>query len=231
MSSSKLTNRYETLDVIRGIAVLLMVYFHLFYDLTLMRLTQIDFRHNMFWFSLPRIIVTLFLFAVGISLYLVHGKTFHQKKFFSRWSKIAVGAIAISLVTYYLFPSRWVYFGTLHCIATTSLMAIPFLNRPKLSLGLGIVICFVGFGLEVKMPWWHLNHPAMDYIPALPWVGIVLIGVGIGPYQFWRKTPPLPKSTQAIWSFLVTLGRHALGIYILHQPILYGLAYALHKIL
>ena len=132
--------RFPIVDYLRVLAILLMAFFHFFFDLTAFGFTNINFQKDVFWFSLPRVIVTLFMFTVGISLKIVHPQKVNWQKFWKRWLKIAIGAVLISILTYFMFPKQWIYFGTLHCIALTSIMAIPFLNHPKIALILGVIL-------------------------------------------------------------------------------------------
>ncbi|MBF0207258.1 MAG: DUF1624 domain-containing protein [Oligoflexia bacterium] len=101
--------------------MVLMIFYHLAYNLNYWRLLDIPLYKNFFWFSLPYLIVFLFLYCSGISLFIAYADPVRrqkniQKKFFLRWLKLTLCALLISLVTYKLFPDRWVYFGILHCI-------------------------------------------------------------------------------------------------------------------
>ena len=130
----KSPNRFPFLDQIRGFAVLLMIIFHFFYDLRLFHFNQIDFKNNPFWFGLPRFIVFLFMLSVGMSLALVHHRGIRWKKFLERWLILVFFAAMVTLSTYFLFPTRWVYFGTLHSIAVCSLLGLLFIDKPHFSI-------------------------------------------------------------------------------------------------
>ena len=93
--------RYKILDQIRGLAIVLMVIFHIAYDLNIFGFVTIDFQQDIFWWTLPRVIVTLFLLAVGISLSLVHGQGIKWKKFYKRYSLISIYAVIITISTYF----------------------------------------------------------------------------------------------------------------------------------
>ena len=219
--------RYAIVDQIRGIAIVLMIIFHFNYDLRLFNLSPTANDQKWFWWGLPRIIVFLFLFSMGISLCLAHSKGIRWKKFNKRLAQIVLGAIAISVTTYFLYPKNWVYFGTLHCIAVTSLMALPLLKYPKTSLALSILIVIpILFGL--KYPWIILGHKSMDYIPAIPWISVVLLGVYIHSLRLHERIK-LPDFK--VFSPLKYLGEHSLIIYLIHQPILFGLAWLIHQVL
>ena len=122
-------HRYPLIDLMRFCAISLMVFFHLFYDLDLFGFVDIDFKRDVFWKALPKLIVTLFMLCVGSGVYLSHHKGMEWKKAAKRFGKLALCAGLVSAVTLYAFPSRWVYFGTLHCIALSGLMALPFVKK------------------------------------------------------------------------------------------------------
>lgn len=67
-----------------------------------------------------------------------------------------------------------------------------------------------------------------DYRPLLPWFGVVLLGVFFGNavYLAWRKKSP-PSPTPRTVAPLAFLGRHTLLIYLLHQPVLIAILWAL----
>lgn len=225
--------RYLTLDLLRGAAVVLMIIFHFFFDLTLFGHLRIDYRPYSFWYLLPRIIVTLFLLCVGMSLPITHLPQIKWKKFSYRLLKIAFWALMVSISTYFLFRSHWIYFGTLHCIVVGSLLALPFLRHPIISLTIGLALLFSSILFDSTLPWIVLPHKSLDYVSPFPWFGVILLGI-FGNYLsvhkiFQQGYKILPKSLIRIISFLGFLGRHSLIIYILHQPLIYGTFYLIHN--
>ena len=82
-----------------------------------------------------------------------------------------------------------------------------------------------------------------DYVPLVPWFGVVLIGLFLCKLVF--NTPPsasasmprsisesMPRSMLAQWSgkhllvrILALGGRHGLLIYLLHQPVFFAILY------
>lgn len=213
--------RFNIIDQIRGLAIVLMVIFHFAYDLDLFKFVDINFSKDIIWFELPRVIVFLFLLAMGLSMPLVHHPKVNWKKFWPRWTKIAVAAIIISIATYFAFPKNWIYFGTLHCIATASLFSIPFMRIPRISAILGIMLLCAKLFFGLTLPWFELSHSSMDYIALFPWVGCVFIGFGLNYYKFHELTLFSGRPMR----FLEYLGKHSLLIYLIHQPILYSLVY------
>jgi uncharacterized membrane protein len=205
-------------DQIRALAVVLMIFFHFCYDLRLLEFIPSLSHWTWLWWWLPRLIVTLFLFTMGLSLHLAHVPHFHHKSYFKRVLQVSFAAALVSLGTYLTFKETWVYFGTLHSIALCSLLAYPFIGRPRLALVVGVLILSVDLSGLYSFPWWQLPHKSMDYIPPLPWLGSTLLGLFAAPYI---------KAEHRIFSGRINrplrfLGRHSLVIYLVHQPLLIG---------
>ena len=220
--------RYFTIDVLRGFAVLLMVIFHVAFDLNSFGFVSIDFIENAFWFSFPRFIVTLFLLCVGMGLALAHKEGIRWAAVRRRFYKIGGWALVITIITYFLFRENFVYFGILHCIATTSVVGVFFVRLPKLSLVVGIILVVSNFVFQstlVPMSKW-LNVSPMDYIPFYPWFGVVLLGIYLESVNFHR----IPIKRSFLTRPFEVMGKHSLKIYLLHRPIIYGLIFLFYRL-
>lgn len=222
-----MNSRYPIVDLMKALAIFLMVFFHLNYDLTLFGFTQVDFFNNPFWFYLPRFIVSLFLISSGASLVFAHKLKFDNKKYLIRSLKLLLFALIISLSTYLFDRDRWVFMGTLHCLFITGLIGIFFIQRPKLSLILScVVLILVLMGYDTAFLSRNLGTKSMDFIPPYPWMGMVWFGIFLGHQNLLKYQ--LKKSK--FLSFCQTLSHHSLKIYLVHQPILISLIYGLKKI-
>lgn len=206
--------RWPFIDYLRATAVILMIIFHFSFDLKAFRYVQIDFTGDLLWWVFPRVIVFLFLFSMGISFEYAYERAFNWRKFNIRLLKVGLGALGISLFTYFAYRNRWIYFGTLHCIFVCSLLIIPLRNKPKLCLILALAL-LVPLLFGVRWPWVKMAHPSLDYIPALPWLGVVLLGMS-------AKHGGIHKIKMPENSFIEFLSQHSLFIYLIHQPILFG---------
>lgn len=219
-------NRSHFLDALRGLTVVLMIIFHFSFDLDHFGLVTFDIVHHPFWYFFPRLIVFLFLFAVGMSLRLAHFPAIKWNSFFKRLFLIVFWAIVISVVTYIAFPENWIYFGTLHAIAVVSIMTLPFLKYPRVSLIIGLLLFIPSITLDLTLPWIQLPHSSWDYISPFPWVGASLLGIFAAHKGLHRFLLPENK----LFKSLNYLGRHSLFIYLTHQPILFGLLIAVMKV-
>ncbi|ATH08218.1 hypothetical protein BIY24_09725 [Halobacteriovorax marinus] len=217
-----MSKRFPLIDQIRGLAIILMIIFHFFYDLKIFGHNNINFNRDFFWFELPRLIVFLFLIAMGLSLPLVHSPKINWKKFWPRWIKIALGALVITVYTYFTFKNSWVYFGTLHCIALASIVSLPFIRIPKIAGAIGVCLLVLKLFFGISIPWFELSHASMDYIPLFPWIGCIFLGFALWSFNFHQLNPFNFKFMRP----LEKMGQHSLLIYMIHQPILYGLVYS-----
>ena len=219
--------RFVTIDIVRGLGVLLMIIFHLAFDLNGFRFVTIDFLENPFWYALPRFIVFLFFICVGMSLALVHKEKIKWYLVRKRFYKIGGWALLITAVTYILFPGKFIFFGVLHCIAVTSVVGVLFVNRPGLSLLLCLVLVISDLVFEPKLlplsDWFGVTP--MDYVRFYPWIGIVLLGIYLESVNFHK----IPVRMGWFDRPLAAMGRHSFKIYILHRPIIFGAIFFLYK--
>lgn len=227
--------RLPLIDAARGVAITAMVIYHFSWDLRYFGYITANVTEDLGWRLFARAIAGSFLFIVGVSLVLASRKGFNPRRFVRRLVAIATAAAAITLVTYFVFPNSYVFFGILHHIAVASVLGLAFVNAPVLVVAAAIVVFILAPAL-VAGP--AFDHPALlwlglasyfprtnDFVPIFPWFGVVLAGIlaaRLAPrlrlhrdlLSRWRVPGPL------VWA-----GRHSLPIYLLHQPILFGLVF------
>lgn len=220
------SDRSIFLDVLRGFTVVLMIIFHFSFDLDYFGFVAIDIVHAPFWYFFPRLIVFLFLFAVGIALSLAHKNGIKWKAFGKRLLLIVFWASIISIVTYKFFPDNWIYFGTLHAIAVVSVFSLPFLKRPWEALIVGLCLFIPSIAYDTTIPWVQLPHSSWDYISPFPWLGASLFGIFAAHKRIYLVDYP----RNALVKSLNYLGKHSLFIYLIHQPILFGILMLIVKL-
>ncbi len=219
MKDSNINYRFQFIDALRGLTIILMIFFHLSFDLSHFGMIQIDILHGHFWYLLPRVIVFLFLFAVGMSLRIAHFPKVIFFDFSKRLLKLIFFALTISAVTYFLFPDNWIYFGTLHAIALISVLSLPFLHYPKLAFSIALVLFVPSIFWNYNLPWFSLPHQSWDYIAPFPWLGASLFGI----FASHNDLQLLDLGNNPFTKLLSYLGKRSLFIYLLHQPLLFGL--------
>ncbi|MGL4320207.1 MAG: heparan-alpha-glucosaminide N-acetyltransferase [Paracoccaceae bacterium] len=226
-------SRIPALDLARTAAIIGMVAFHFSYDLELFGyLPRGTTTSGFFWYH-ARMVAGSFLFLSGISLWLAHGAGLRWPAFWRRWAMVAGAALLVSVVSHWTTPQAPIYFGILHAIALTGLVALPFLRLPALVTMAVAALAFSMPGLAASpsfnglaLIWTGLatERPLMaDYVPLLPWLAPVLAGVALaklaGQQGLWDRLrrPSSPMIRALSWP-----GQHSLAIYLIHQPLLIG---------
>lgn len=229
------------LDALRGLAVVLMIGFHLLLDLRNFRvpsaLPQIDSVPKWFWVYAPEGIGILFYLAAGASAWFKFQRNSSAYFSFARAGlKLAFFALSISVVTAIAAPQFTVYFGTLHCLSLSMFLIHPFLKSFGRLVPLGLVLTVIGVyinQLRLESGWLLWLGPAPrtgtggDWYPLLPWFGVILIGAGLAKSSaenFLKSTQSSFAQWNITWGLspLAWIGRHALLIYLLHQIALIG---------
>jgi uncharacterized membrane protein len=59
-----------------------------------------------------------------------------------------------------------------------------------------------------------------DYVPLLPWLGVMWLGVGLMQWPRWAAL--MSRAPSVLAQALAPLGRWSLSYYMLHQPVLIG---------
>lgn len=240
------SERFWEIDFLRGIAIVMMITYHLLFDLNYFGFTYTDLN------SLPLLLFlypigTLFLLLVGISLTVSYAKVKNTRtknqlriKYLRRGSMIFGFGLLITLVTWIYPHDGFIIFGVLHCIGLSIILAYPFIRSRIPALLAGVLCISVGVFLQatvtVDFPWllWLGFMPAqfytLDYFPLLPWFGVVLVGIFLGNtlYQDNARTFKIKDRSRFIVSrMLCFFGRYSLIIYLAHQLIIVGLLYLL----
>ncbi len=229
--------RYPLVDALRGVAIVLMIAYHFTFDLTYYRVLHIDFNHTPFWLGARAFIVSLFLGLVGVSLHLATARGLNTRHYFRRLLMLVVCAALVSLASYQLFPRTYIYFGILHFIAVASVLGLAFTRVYWINLLVGIALIATGLlyhdalfdsRLLGSIGFMTFKPHTEDYVPLIPWFGVVLFGIFLGKLFFARSPAPAFvrwHSTQPLARLLAFGGRHSLLIYMLHQPVLLGVLY------
>ncbi len=234
--------RLAVIDAARGAALAAMALYHATWDLGFLRLTPENLALTPPGRAAAHAIAGSFLVLAGVSLVLAQGKVFRPGPFLGRLARIGAAAAGISLATRILFPESWIFFGVLHCIALSSLLALPALRLPPWLVAAASAAILAAPALldapALAAPW-ALPAPLLlvlglapevpatnDYVPMIPWFGCVLAGVALGRIA----RPRLAASRLGAWRpasrgarLLAGAGRRSLGIYLLHQPLLLAL--------
>lgn len=122
--------RFLEIDSLRGIAVCLMIVFHLLFDLNYFKAFSFDLSSGV-WLFVGRTAALIFVFLVGVSLTFSYSKGRNFWHFLKRGLGIFALGLLITLVTFLLFPKETIWFGVLHSIGVSIILAFPFLKLKK----------------------------------------------------------------------------------------------------
>ena len=184
--------RYIEIDMIRGVAILLVVFYHLIFDLSYFQVIQINL-HSGFWLYFQRLAATLFVLIFGICIAISAQKPSVVKRFSTRALKLGAVAALITIATWFYIPTEVILFGVIHFFTIATLLSLLFVSLRKWNLPIGIAFILIGLHVNAM----NTTNPllvlfgiptvgmhALDYFPLLPWFGVVLIGIAIGNYVY-----------------------------------------------
>jgi len=201
--------RCERLDALRGAAIVWMVAFHFSFDLNhagWLHPVQ-NFYHDPFWTTQRMLIVSLFLLCAGVGQSLAQQAGLGWPRFWRRWAQVAACALAVSAGSALMFPNSWISFGVLHGMALMLLAtrwAGP-LRRGLWPLGALLVLLPQLLRHDFFDSRWTnwvglVTHKPFteDYVPVLPWLGVMLWGLAAGQWLLAHR-PALLAGAVPAW--------------------------------
>jgi len=233
MTKMEQRDRFAEIDLLRGVALSLMIVFHLLWDLDYYGMKPLDKQT----YQYAPITAILFFLVVGISIMLSVEKKTVKQMIVRSLIILSIGC-CISVVSLFVLPEKPVYFGVLHCIGIsmiigTTLRRLDILTLSTISVltmicGIVIGVFYLPSSSNIMMIiGLHSNDlQTVDYFPLFPWLGVVLFGMALSRvlYKDGKRQFPFPDITRFLPTrFISWLGKHSLPIYILHQPALSGL--------
>ena len=242
LASTNNMKRIIGIDIFRGLAIVLMVIFHFCYDLNYFKFANIPLYSSDFWLNFRLVIVNMFLITAGMTLAIVHRNGIKLSSIKKRILILGGTSLLISIVTFFIFPYSWVYFGVIHFIFISSIIGLLFLRLPIISLFLSIAILIAYLFFNFNMhpifnkiaPILHLPmRHTEDLVPFIPWFSATLLGIAIVGLNWHTKIfkNKLFEADTIIHKFLAYIGQRALLIYLLHQAILFAIFYIVWKVL
>jgi uncharacterized membrane protein len=225
--------RFDRLDALRAVAIVWMAMFHLLFDLNHYGYLQPrhSFHHDALWVSQRTVIVSLFLFCAGLGVAVAQAQGQSWARFWRRWAQVAGCAVLVSIGSTFMFPRSFIFFGVLHGIAV--MLIVARLAAPlrlwlwplgALALLLPWVLKIEAFNIK-PLAWTGLitRKPITeDFVPVLPWLGVMLWGVAAGQALLAHRREVLTGPLAAPLQPLAVLGLWSLSFYMLHQPVFIG---------
>ena len=241
--------RIHFIDEVRGFAVMCMVFYHAMFTMGFM--FGLPAAQSMFWFfsHISPAFAFAFIMMCGMSSTL-------SRSNFRRSLPILAAAAVVTFVSFFMTPDAPIIFGILHllgvCVLGYSLTEKLFEKIPP---ALGVSVAFLLFLLTYNVMNGYLGFEGLfkidlppvlyksstfsflgflsagtsysDYFPLLPWLFAFLTGVFTGKLLKGRYPKFMYKERVP---FFTLLGTNAFIIYVIHQPIIYGVSYILSLI-
>ena len=238
MKKVDVSKRIWEIDFLRGLSIILVVGYHLLYDLGayvgierfLGWSTDLT---TVAWVVAQHFFAGLFIVLSGTSSTLSRSNT-------RRGFRLLVVAIAVTAVTYVFDPASAIWFGILQLLAVSILIFGALFERAKaitcavwgvFFLALAPVVHLLKKSMTIDFDWLlplgihSPGYSSFDYFPLIPWFGVFLIGAALGRSVYAPRQSLLPLRLPQ--TFVNAAGRHSLLIYILHQPVILAVLYVL----
>ncbi len=229
--------RIWELDAFRGICIIGMVIVHAIWDLD--KVFMPSFKPPKIYNIAITYGALLFILLSGVCVTL-------GKKSLKRGLIVLGCGVLVSIgfeVAELLGLGRFypVYFGILHLLGVCMIIYPLFRRLPWWALAaIGAAVIALGFWVkDVTVDFAPLLvfgfetgiHGMSDYFPLFPNLGWFLLGAATGKLVYKDKNSLMPRfpCENPICKFFTFCGRHSLFIYILHQPVVYGIMWLIFK--
>ena len=239
--------RFDAVDALRGLAMVWMTAYHLCFDLNYFGFWRQNFYTDPVWTVQRTLILSLFLFCAGMGQAIAVSQGQSWPRFWRRWLLVAGAAVLVSAGSWLMYPQSFIYFGVLHGIALMLLVARLTAHWGGWLWGFGAAAIGAKYVVEFTLNAAGsselvdaLNGPMLnwlglitrkpvteDYVPLLPWLGVMLWGAAAGTWMSGRAARHLGWRLPATFKPLSVIGRWSLSYYLVHQPVMIGVLTAL----
>ncbi|MFP5452130.1 MAG: heparan-alpha-glucosaminide N-acetyltransferase [Thermoleophilia bacterium] len=235
--------RLWEIDLLRTAAIVMMVAYHAAWDVDMLAVDELVDPFSGGWRALQVACGSLFLAVMGMTLAVMNARG--RARGLSGWplyrrharraATVLGAALLVSAATFVaLGGDDYVRFGILHCIGVAMLLCPLLIRLGVWLLPLAAAIAWAGLALAGTdprdAPWLlpfgvpQAGGAGVDWYPLLPWLAPALVGLWLGAVLYPRGDRGrwgARLSAAPRWAPRATApGRHALPIYLVHQPVL-----------
>lgn len=235
--------RYAWIDTLRGLTLISMIAYHAMWDVVYMLGLNIEWYKSDVGYVWQQSICWTFILLSGFCWQL-------GKNSIKRGMEVFISGVIITIVMLIAMPENRIFFGILTFLGSAMLI-MPFLNKAlcRINSRLGALLFFALFllfrdvneGTLGFFPYFYCRVPKLmysnlftaylgfapadffsaDYFGMLPWIFLYITGYYI--YRIVDDIHVMDKIRCARLPLIELFGRYSLGIYIAHQPIIYGI--------
>lgn len=218
--------RIREIDIMRTFAMLLMVAYHILYDLNNFAGLEISYYKPPLNI-IGKLSALIFIFLSGVSSGL-------GSKPFRRGIVVFAYGMLVTLITFVLFKERFVVFGILHLLGACMMLSHPMRKAPSWILIILIIVSAAAgwYFNKLAVQTWALlpigikykGFTSVDYYPLFPYISVFMVGVIY--YRIFYKERKSIFNLKPKNDIIERLSKNSLVIYLLHQPIILGIIYA-----
>ncbi len=231
--------RIFLLDISRGVCVFAMIIYHFYWDLGYFGFIDIRVVTQGLGLIIAQLIGLSFITIAGISSRLLSLSNSYKSKMVRRIFRLISISIAISILTFILDKSNFIFFGILHFLSVCSIVSLILIKINSnfqlllICLGTGLIsISEITFNIPFIFSWLGFSKElplTNDFYPIIPWITFYFFGFWLGsiineiPNKKYKNISITDPQPSMVLKLIEYVGRKSLVIYILHQPLLFSL--------
>lgn len=222
-------SRFDILDAWRSLAIVLMLVYHFLFDLYIFGVMTPEQLFCTPLHVMQKFICCSFILLAGMSARFSRSNLRHGLT-------VLLAGVVVEICA--AVGGQTIRFGILMFMGTSMLLyhfAGKWLQKipgPLLTVGCGVLFFVTKQWTARTVVSTRWLYPlgflspgfySADYFPLFPWLFLFLFGTVLGGLCLERRHSGL--LTARLPAAVTWLGRHSLLVYVLHQPILYGISY------
>lgn len=237
--------RYTMIDMIRGLTICSMILFHATWDLVNLYDWDWPWFESVFAYVWQQSICWSFIFLSGFCW---EFGSRHVK----RGLTVLFAGLLVTIVTRIMMPDSFILFGVLTFLGSSMLVMIildkvlktcnPYIGA-ICALLLFVLTRNIGYGYLGFEQWNLIQLPkqlyanlfttyfgfikpgflSVDYFGMFPWLFLFITGYFVHKMPICNSLMEKQEMIRCRW--LEWMGKHSLLIYMIHQPLLYGILY------